>query len=164
MCFGFLGIQFAFALQNANVSRIFSDVGCKRRRYPDSLDRGAADGPARATDHRLPLRSHLDAARPAQALLRHRRRARHDLLLIADAARPVLWIAAALLWMLDASINVSMEPFRAFVGDQLAPAQRPPGYAMQSFFIGLGAVVASALPWIMAQFGFSNSGASAEGG
>ena len=71
--------------------------------------------------------------------------------------------AAALLWVLDASINVSMEPFRAFVGDQLAPVQRPLGYAMQGFFIGLGAVVASALPWIMAQVGFSNSGAAANG-
>ena len=66
--------------------------------------------------------------------------------------------------MLDASINVSMEPFRAFVGDQLAPRQRPLGYAMQSFFIGLGAVVASALPWILARAGISNVGASAAGG
>ena len=52
---------------------------------------------------------------------------------------PTLWFAAALLWVPDASINVSMEPFRAFVGDQLAPTQRPLGYAMQSFFIGIGA-------------------------
>ena len=51
--------------------------------------------------------------------------------------------------MLDASINMSMEPFRAFVGDQLAAAQRPTGYAMQSFFIGVGAVVASCLPWLL---------------
>ena len=64
---------------------------------------------------------------------------------------PSLWMAAALLWMLDASINVSMEPFRAFVGDQLPPSQRPTGYAMQSFFIGVGAVVASLLPWLLAQ-------------
>ena len=48
---------------------------------------------------------------------------------------PALWIAAGTLWVLDASINISMEPFRAFVGDQLAPRQRPAGYAMQSFFI-----------------------------
>ena len=56
---------------------------------------------------------------------------------------PVLWMAAGLLWILDASINVSMEPFRAFVGDQLPTRQRPTGYAMQSFFIGVGAVVAA---------------------
>src|SRR5258708_22273110 len=65
--------------------------------------------------------------------------------------------------VLDDSINVAMEPFRAFVGDQLAPPQRPLGYAMQSFFIGLGAVVASALPWIWAQFGFRNSGTAGAG-
>jgi maltose/moltooligosaccharide transporter len=69
---------------------------------------------------------------------------------------PALWVAAALLWMLDASVNVSMEPFRAFVGDQLPPAQRASGYAMQSFFIGVGAVVASMLPWILERAGVSN--------
>jgi maltose/moltooligosaccharide transporter len=68
----------------------------------------------------------------------------------------VLWIAAGLLWVMDASINVSMEPFRAFVGDQLPPHQRPLGYAMQSFFIGVGAVVASALPWLLAKLGVAN--------
>ena len=57
-----------------------------------------------------------------------------------------LWMAAGLLWILDASINVSMEPFRAFVADMLPEEQRTQGFAMQSLFIGLGAVVASALP------------------
>jgi maltose/moltooligosaccharide transporter len=74
-----------------------------------------------------------------------------------------LWMAAGLLWILDASINISMEPFRAFVGDQLSPAQRPTGYAMQSFFIGVGAVVASILPWWLARLGVSNHGANAAG-
>jgi maltose/moltooligosaccharide transporter len=60
-----------------------------------------------------------------------------------------LWMAAGLLWILDASINISMEPFRAFVADILPEEQRTRGFAMQSLFIGLGAVVASALPWIM---------------
>ena len=60
-----------------------------------------------------------------------------------------LWMAAGLLWILDASINVSMEPFRAFVADLLPEDQRTRGFAMQSLFIGLGAVVASALPWLM---------------
>ena len=59
-----------------------------------------------------------------------------SLALFAFPNVPALWVAAGMLWILDASINVSMEPFRAFVGDQLAPAQRPAGYAMQSFFIG----------------------------
>ena len=60
-----------------------------------------------------------------------------------------LWMAAGLLWILDASINVSMEPFRAFVADMLPEDQRTQGFAMQSLFIGLGAVVASALPWLL---------------
>jgi maltose/moltooligosaccharide transporter len=67
-----------------------------------------------------------------------------------------LWVAAGLLWVLDASINISMEPFRAFVGDQLPTAQRPTGYAMQSFFIGVGAIVASMLPWLLTRAGVSN--------
>jgi maltose/moltooligosaccharide transporter len=71
---------------------------------------------------------------------------------------PSLWIAAGTLWILDASINVSMEPFRALVGDVLPPEQRGFGYAMQSFFIGIGAVVASALPWMMTNwFDVSNT-------
>ena len=62
---------------------------------------------------------------------------------------PTVWMAAGLLWMLDASINITMEPFRAFVGDMLPPAQRKTGFAMQSLLIGLGAVLSSALPWVL---------------
>ena len=73
---------------------------------------------------------------------------------------PVLWVAAGMLWIMDASINVSMEPFRAFVGDMLPEKQRTSGFAMQTFFIGIGAVVASALPWMMANwFDVSNTAA-----
>ena len=60
-----------------------------------------------------------------------------------------LWMAAGLLWVLDASINISMEPFRAFVADMLPDAQRTRGFAMQALFIGLGAVIASMLPWLL---------------
>jgi maltose/moltooligosaccharide transporter len=70
---------------------------------------------------------------------------------------PALWIAAGMLWIMDASINISMEPFRAFVGDMLPSEQRTAGFAMQSFFIGTGAVIASALPYVMTNwFGISN--------
>jgi maltose/moltooligosaccharide transporter len=82
-----------------------------------------------------------------------------SLALILMPRSQVLWFAAGLLWILDASINIAMEPFRAFVGDNLSPAQRPKGYAMQSFFIGAGAVVASMLPWLLTQWGVSNEGA-----
>ena len=59
---------------------------------------------------------------------------------------PVLWVAAGMLWIMDASINISMEPFRAFVGDNLPEHQTTKGFTMQSFFIGIGAYVASKLP------------------
>ncbi len=80
-----------------------------------------------------------------------------SLALFAFPNVPVLWVAAGMLWVLDASINISMEPFRAFVGDQLAPAQRPSGYAMQSFFIGIGSVVASMLPFLLEKAGVANT-------
>ena len=71
---------------------------------------------------------------------------------------PVLWMAAGMLWIMDASINISMEPFRAFVGDMLPSEQRTIGFSMQSFFIGIGAVIASALPYIMTNwFNISNT-------
>jgi maltose/moltooligosaccharide transporter len=70
---------------------------------------------------------------------------------------PALWVAAGMLWIMDASINISMEPFRAFVGDSLPASQRITGFATQSFFIGSGAVVASILPWLLTtRFGVSN--------
>jgi maltose/moltooligosaccharide transporter len=69
-----------------------------------------------------------------------------------------LWMAAVLLWVLDASINISMEPFRAFVGDKLIPSQRTTGFAMQTFFIGVGAVIASLLPYFFTNvIGISNT-------
>jgi maltose/moltooligosaccharide transporter len=70
-----------------------------------------------------------------------------------------LWMAAIMLWLLDASINISMEPFRAFVGDLLPDEQRTKGFAMQSFFIGIGAVISSALPYFLTQLNVSNEAA-----
>ena len=70
-----------------------------------------------------------------------------------------LWMAAGLLWVLDASINISMEPFRAFVADMLPEAQRTSGFAMQSLMIGLGAIIASSLPWMLTNwFHVANAG------
>jgi maltose/moltooligosaccharide transporter len=155
MCFGFLGIQFGFALQNANVSRIFQTLGA-----------GVDDIPMLWIA--APLTGLI--VQPIVGYLSDRtwtrlgRRRPYFLTgaLLASAAlfvmptSPSLWMAAGLLWVLDASINISMEPFRAFVGDQMPPRQRTAGYAMQSFFIGIGAVVASALPWFLANAGVAN--------
>jgi maltose/moltooligosaccharide transporter len=162
MCFGFLGLQFGFALQNANVSRIFQTLGASLEQVP--LLWIAAPFTGLLVQPLIGYCSdrtwtRLGRRRPyfiAGALL-----ATVALALMPRA--PNLWVAAALLWVLDAAINVSMEPFRAFVGDQLNPTQRPAGYAMQSFFIGLGAVVASMLPWLLEQFGVSNQAAGGSG-
>ncbi|MGH8263451.1 MAG: MFS transporter [Steroidobacteraceae bacterium] len=162
MCFGFLGIQFGFALQNANVSRIFQTLGAANDQIPILWIAAPLTGlVVQPIIGYLSDRTwtRLGRRRPyflAGAILA-------SLALIAMPRSPALWVAAGLLWVLDASINISMEPFRAFVGDQLSPAQRPQGYAMQSFFIGLGAVVAGALPWLLARAGVSNHGASPTG-
>jgi maltose/moltooligosaccharide transporter len=163
MCFGFLGLQFGFALQNANVSRIFQTLGASVDQIP-------------ALWIAAPLTGLL--VQPVIGYLSDRtwtrlgRRRPYFLIgailaalaLLCMPRSPTLWIAAALLWVLDASINISMEPFRAFVGDQLGPSQRPAGYAMQSFFIGIGAVVASMLPYVLAHMGVSNHADAGPGG
>ncbi len=162
MCFGFLGLQFAFALQNSNVSRIFQTLGASIEQIPLLWIAGPLTGLLVQ-----PIVGYLSD----RTWTRFGRRRPYFLIgavfatlaLIAMPRSPYLWVAAAMLWILDAAINVSMEPFRAFVGDQLSPKQRPTGYAMQSFFIGIGAVVASMLPWILTNFGVSNEGSSAEG-
>ncbi len=148
MCVGFFGIQIGFGLQNANTSRIFQTLGAEI----DSL-------------------AILWIAAPVTGLLvqpvvgyfsdktwgRLGRRRPYFLVgaLLTSAAlvlmpnSPTLWFAAAMLWIMDASINITMEPFRAFVGDNLPEEQRTTGFAMQSFFIGTGAVFASILPWLL---------------
>jgi maltose/moltooligosaccharide transporter len=163
MCFGFLGLQFGFALQNANVSRIFQTLGAGLEQVP--LLWIAAPFTGLLVQ---PLIGYF-SDRTWTRLGRRRPYFLGGAVLAAAALTlmprsPNLWIAAALLWLLDGAINVSMEPFRAFVGDQLNPSQRPAGYSMQSFFIGLGAVVASMLPWLLARGGVSNHAtASADG-
>lgn len=156
MCFGFLGIQFGFALQNANVSRIFQTLGAPMDEIPMLWVAAPLTGlivqpiVGYYSDRTW---TRLGRRRPYflyGALIT-------TLALLFMPNSPTLWIAAGLLWIMDASINVSMEPFRALVGDQLRPEQRSTGYAMQSFFIGVGAVVASFLPWILAQVGVANT-------
>ena len=162
MCFGFLGLQFAFALQNANVSRIFQSLGADMDQIPIMWIAAPLTGLlVQPVIGYCSDRTWTRLGRRKPYFVTGAVLAATALWLMPRA--PTLWVAAALLWVLDASINVAMEPFRAFVGDQLAPPQRPLGYAMQVFFIGLGAVVASALPWILAHFGLSNSAADATG-
>ena len=148
MSFGFLGIQFGFALQNANVSRIFETLGADISSIPILWIAAPVTGLiiqpiiGHASDNTW---GRFGRRRPyffVGALLA-------SIALIVMPNSPVLWMAAGTLWIMDASINISMEPFRAFVGDMLPGDQRTSGFAMQSFFIGTGAVLGSALPWIM---------------
>ena len=156
MSFGFLGIQFGFALQNANVSRIFETLGAKVENIPILWIAAPVTGLiiqpiiGHMSDNTW---NRLGRRRPyflVGAILA-------SMALIFMPHSPVLWVAAGTLWIMDASINISMEPFRAFVGDMLPSEQRTTGFAMQSFFIGTGAVVASALPYMLTNwFGVSN--------
>lgn len=140
--FGFLGIQFGWGLQLANLSRIFQTLGAE----VDSIAILWIAAPVTGLLVQ-PIIGHysdrtwgrLGRRRPYflwGAVL-----ASISLILMPNVS--ALWMAAGLLWILDASINVSMEPFRAFVGDMLPSEQRTKGFAMQSFFIGTGSVVAS---------------------
>ena len=148
MSLGFLGIQFGFALQNANVSRIFETLGASIEEIPLLWIAAPLTGLivqpvigyfSDRTWTRLGRRRPYFLAGAIMA----------SLALILMPNSPTLWVAAVMLWVLDLSINISMEPFRAFVADNLNNEQRTLGFAMQSFFIGLGAVAGSLLPWFL---------------
>jgi len=158
MSVGFFGIQFGFALQNANVSRIFqtlgADIGNLSILWVAAPVTGLLVQPI-IGHYSDKTWNRLGRRRPYflfGALFA-------SLALLVMPNSPVLWVAAGTLWIImDASINISMEPFRAFVGDMLPEEQRTQGFAMQSFFIGTGAVIASMLPWVMTNWlGISNT-------
>jgi maltose/moltooligosaccharide transporter len=154
--FGFFGIQIGFALQNANMSRIFQSLGT-------SLDDLPALWVAAPLTGLLvqPIIGHMSDRTWLGRLGRRRPYFLAGAILAAFALlvmpqAPVLLFAAVMLWVLDASLNVSMEPFRAFVGDMLRKDQHGAGYAVQTAFIGAGAVVGSIFPWLLEKWGVSN--------
>ncbi len=158
MSFGFLGIQFGFALQNANTSRIFETLGADTANLAMYWLAAPITGlivqpligyySDRTWHHKWGRRRPFFAVGALLASI--------ALCMMPNAS--MLWMAVGVLWIMDASINISMEPFRAFVGDLLPPSQRTTGFAMQSFFIGTGAIIASFLPWIFTNwFGISNA-------
>ena len=148
MSFGFFGIQFGWGLQMANMSAIYEYLGARPDQIPILWLAAPLTGLivqpiiGHMSDHTW---GRLGRRRPyflTGAIL-------SSLALLLMPNSSTLWMAAGLLWILDASINISMEPFRAFVADLLPEDQRTRGFAMQSLFIGLGAVIASALPYML---------------
>ena len=167
MSFGFLGIQFGFALQNGNTSRILRSFGADVEQLPmfwivaplvgmivQPIIGHYSDRTWNKFGRRKPyflvgaiLSSIALVVLPNSGLL--------------TSVLPVLWMGAGMVMIMDASFNVSMEPFRALVADNLPESQRTSGFAIQTFLIGIGAVVGSALPSLLAQMGFSQeAGAS----
>jgi maltose/moltooligosaccharide transporter len=154
--FGFFGIQIGFALQNANMSRIFQSLG-------SSLDDLPALWVAAPLTGLLvqPIIGHMSDKTWLGRLGRRRPYFLTGAILAALSLllmplSQVLLMAALLLWVLDASLNISMEPFRAFVGDMLPRDQHTAGYAVQTAFIGAGAVVGSIFPYLLEHWGVAN--------
>jgi maltose/moltooligosaccharide transporter len=158
MSFGFFGIQFGFELQNSNVSRIFETLGANKDEIPilwlAAPFTGLLVQPIIGYLSDRTWHPYWGRRRPfffIGAIM-----ATIALLFMPNSS--TLWMAGGMLWIMDASINISMEPFRAFVGDKLPPSQRTSGFAMQSFFIGIGSVIAALLPWVFTNwFGISNT-------
>ena len=155
--FGFFGIQIGFALQTANMSRIFQSLGASVDSLPILWVAAPLTGllvqPVIGHLSDRTWLGRLGRRRPyfiAGALLA-------ALSLILMPLSMQLLAAAILLWLLDASLNVSMEPFRAFVGDMLRKDQHTAGYAVQTAFIGAGAVIGSIFPWLLDRWGISNN-------
>ncbi len=156
MSFGFFGIQFGWGLQMANMSAIYQFLGAEESELPLLWLAAPLTGLiiqpiigyySDRTWNRLGRRRPFFLIGAILA----------SIALIFMPMSSTLWMAAGLLWVLDASVNVSMEPFRAFVGDMLPATQRKVGFTMQSILIGAGAVLASILPFVLKN-GFAVSG------
>src|ERR1044072_5512971 len=159
MSFGFLGLQFGWGLQLGNMSGIYEKLGAN----PDQLPILWLAAPLTGLIVQPIIGSMSD-----RTWTRLGRRRPYFLVgaILASVAlffmptSSTLWMAAGLLWILDASINISMEPFRAFVADKLNSDQRTIGFVMQSFFIGVGATLANVLPYFFRQMGVTGRTAS----
>ena len=156
MSFGFLGIQFGWGLQLANMSAVYEKLGAR----PDQVP---------ALWLAAPLTGLI--VQPIVGVMSDRTWGRFgrrrpyffvgavlaSIALFFMPTSGTLWMAAGLLWVLDASVNISMEPFRAFVADKLDVSQRTAGFVMQSFFIGIGASLANALPFLLSRAGVTGT-------
>jgi maltose/moltooligosaccharide transporter len=160
MSFGFLGIQFGFALQGGFMSRIFQTLGAGKEEIPLLWIAAPLTG--------LLVQPIIGYMSDRTWSVKWGRRRPYFLVgaILSSLAlffvphSPALWVAAGFLWILDASINISMEPFRALVADKLPQSQRSYGFVVQTLIIGIGTWIASNLPWMVSQLGVSNEAAS----
>jgi len=148
MSFGFFGIQFGWTLQMANTSAIYEYLGANPEQIPILWLAAPMSGLiAQPIIGYMSDRTWTKLGRRRPYFLFGAILSSIALILMPNSSS--LWMAAGALWMLDTSVNISMEPFRAFVSDLVPENQRTLGFGMQAFFIGLGAVVASLCPWIL---------------
>jgi maltose/moltooligosaccharide transporter len=159
MNFGFFGIQFGWGLQLANMSAVYERLGARPDQVPILWLAAPMTGLlVQPIIGALSDRTWGRLGRRRPYFLTGAIFASIGLFLMPTSSS--LWMAASLLWILDASINVSMEPFRAFVADKLDTSQRTAGFVMQSLFIGIGASFANALPFLLNRLGVSGNTAS----
>ncbi|MBL4746112.1 MAG: MFS transporter [Flavobacteriaceae bacterium] len=159
MSFGFLGIQFGFALQGGFMSRIFQTLGAEKDAIPMLWIAAPLTG--------LLVQPIIGYLSDKTWSPRWGRRKPYFLIgavlssiaLFIVPHSPYLWVAAGLLWILDASINISMEPFRALVADKLPKSQTSYGFVVQTLIIGIGTWIASNLPWAISKLGVSDEAA-----
>ena len=155
MNFGLIGVQFAFALENSNTSRIFQSLGAGVELLPILW----LAGPITALIVQ-PIIGHLSDK--TWTFLGRRRPYIFfsslviGLALVALANARNLWIAVGLFWIINVGINSAAEPYRTLVADNLPDEQQINGYSMQSFFANTGSVIASFLPWIFMRLGGAN--------
>ena len=157
MSFGFLGIQFGFALQGGFMSRIFQTLGASQDEIPILWIAAPLTG--------LLVQPIIGYMSDRTWSPRWGRRKPFFLIgavlstlaLFFMPHSSALWMAAGFLWILDASINISMEPFRALVADKLNEEQRSYGFVVQTLIIGIGTWIASNLPWFITKLGVSNT-------
>ena len=162
MSFGFLGIQFGFALQGGNMSRIFQTLGASPEELPGLWIAAPLTG--------LLVQPIIGYWSDRTWSPKWGRRRPYFMIgaILSSAAlfimphSSALWMAAGLLWVLDASINISMEPSRALVADKLPEDQRNFGFVIQTLIIGIGTWIASNLPWIVTQLGVKNEAPAGE--
>ena len=156
MSFGFLGIQFGWGLQLANMSAVYERLGARSDQVPLLWLAAPVTGLlVQPVIGALSDRTWGPLGRRRPYFLTGAILASIALFIMPTSSS--LWMAATLLWILDASINISMEPFRAFVADKLPASQRTQGFVMQSLFIGVGASLANALPYVFAKLGVTGS-------